>query len=194
MCISWAFPCCFVFKSCALMIRSRVPARPYGRRCIGSSERAIPSPFSASSQLPTVPLFRGSDRGSKGPPHMAPMVAALTDGGEGVGDGQTWVLVLCFNQHKNYDLRFETNTLEATGGTSTLFLIIPYDYNCLLFWFSFRVSKTRGMTAQNHLHSDENPLWPIDQLTMLTWHDAFLLNPSASIHHRYVLDACTRMK
>ena len=84
-------------KSCALMIRSRVPARPYGRRCIGSSERAIPSPFSASSQLPSVPLFRGSDRGSKGPPHMAPMVAALTDGGEGVGDGQTWFLVLCFN-------------------------------------------------------------------------------------------------
>ena len=32
----------------------------------------------------------------------------------------------------------------------------------------------------------------LTMLTMLTcWQDAFLLNPSAFIHHRYVLDACT---
>ena len=94
-------------------------------------------------------------------------------------------------QHKNYDLRFETNTLEATGGTSALFLIIPYDYNCLLFWFSFRVFKARGMIAQNHLHSDGNRLWPFDHADYADYADMLTRCLSAQSFCFYPSQVCT---
>ena len=94
-------------------------------------------------------------------------------------------------QHKNYDLRFETNTLEATDGTSTLFLIIPYDYNCLLFWFSFRVFKASGMIAQNHLHSGKNPLWPIDHADYADYADMLTRCLSAQSFCFYPSQVCT---